>query len=48
MKMPDSLPLLIALKDQKIRQRFVDRVKKDDNDGRSEDLIKPGRQKKSK
>ena len=47
-KMPDSLSLLIALKDQKTRQRFVNRVEKADNDGRCEDLIKPGRQKKSK
>ena len=47
-EMPDSLSLLIALKDQKTRQRFVDRVEKADNDGRCEDLIKPGRQKKSK
>ena len=47
-KMPNSLSLLIALKDQKTRQRFVNRVEKTDNDGRCEDLIKPGRQKKSK
>ena len=47
-KMPDSLSLLIALEDQKTRQRFVNRVKKANNDGRCEDLTKPGRQKKSK
>ena len=47
-KMPDSLSLLIALKDQKTRRRFVNRVKKANNGGRCEDLIKPGRQKKSK
>ena len=47
-KMPDSLSLLISLEDQKTRQRFVNRVKKANNDGRCEDLTKPGRQKKSK